>query len=251
MRVVGLLGWVIAACGYTSGATAPGSDATVAGDAAGDGKPVARDAPTPPGMPVVVQQAKASAPNGSPLSVTLPSPPTSGDLLVMVGAANHGGLAGVSGGGVATWTRAAQSLINANIEIWFGVTTGSSSTVAISFPANQLPIWMAVSEWSGVATSNIIDGARATAGTASPAGAGAITTTNPQDLLIFGVADSAPNTWGVPSQGAWTAMTSISTPAIAQLAWYQVVSSSGSYGPQVSETAHAWDAAVAAFRVAP
>ena len=53
----------------------------------------------------------------------------------MIGAAEHGGLASVTGGGVATWTRATRSLNNTNIEIWYGITDGSSAAVTATFPA--------------------------------------------------------------------------------------------------------------------
>ena len=201
--------------------------------------------------PAIVQQTTASAPNtNAPLSATLSASPINGDLLVMVGAAEHGGLATVSGGGVATWTRATRSLSNTNIEIWSGVSDGSSATVTITFPAYTLPIWMAVSEWSGMASTNVLDCAHSTSGNSSPAAAGAIATTA-HDVLIFAVTDNTPNAFGAPTQGLWTAMTGVSAPPLVQAAWYREVSTVGSYNPTVTETAHSWESATAAFRVAP
>ena len=246
---------LVAACNFSHGA-GPG-DATPAGDAAAprdasvapDG---ARDAAAPRDAPPVevqlLQQITAYAPNGSPLNATLPATPQPGDVLVMVGAANHGTLAGVSGGGVATWTRAAYSPTNANIEIWFGVTDGSSATVTITFPNNPLSIWMVVSEWSGL--TGALDAAHATAGKTSPASAGAITT-GARDLIIFGVADSAPNMFGAPSGGAWSALDGITSAPIVQAEWYGELDPTSGYAPQVSETAHAWDAAIAALEIDP
>ena len=202
--------------------------------------------------PALVQQATASAPNtNAPVAAMLSSPPISGHLLVMVGAAEHGGLSTVTGGGVPTWTRATRSVTNSNVEIWYGVTDGSSATVAITFPAFTLPIWMAVSEWSGMASANVLDGARSTAGTTSPASAGALATTHAHDLLIFAVTDNTPNTFGAPTQGAWTAMTGVTAAPLVQATWYREVAATGSYNPTVTETGHGWDAAAAAFRVAP
>lgn len=233
---------VVGACGFH-----PGPARSALGDAsAADVSPdVVRDSQA--SLPLLVQQKTAYAPSGSPLVATFDARPTAGDLLVMIGAANHGALADVSGGG-ATWSRATRSLDNANIEIWYGVSDGSSAAVTITFPSNPLSIWMAISEWSGMATSNLLDGASATSGTASPASAGTITTTTARDLVIFAVADSAPSTFGVPSQGPWSAMEAMTSAAIVQDEWYTVVDAPGTSDPQVTETAHAWDAAIAALR---
>ena len=211
----------------------------------------ATDATTSAGI-ALVQQTTASAPNtNAPLSATLSASPINGDLLVMVGAAEHGGLATVSGGGVTSWTRATRSLDNTNIEIWYGVCDGSSATVTITFPAYTLPIWMAVSEWSGMASTNVLDSTRSISGNTSPAGAGTLATTNAHDVLIFAVTDDTPNTFGAPTQGPWSAMTGVSPPPLVQAAWYREVSTAGSYGPTVTETAHSWESAAAAFRAAP
>ena len=106
-------------CGFHPGvavdsADSPLDDASLRADGAAiDGK-LAVD-------PALVQQKSNSATSGSPLSVTLAAPPTAGNVLLMIGAANSGGLTSVTGGGVATWTLVTSSLSYANIEIWFGV----------------------------------------------------------------------------------------------------------------------------------
>jgi hypothetical protein len=38
---------------------------------------------------------------------------------------------------------------------------------------------------------------------------------------------------------------------VKQGAWYQIVSAAGAYDPQVPETAHDWDAALIALKIAP
>jgi hypothetical protein len=252
----------LAACGFQvtalDGIDAPSESSPEGGASPDDGAATTPDAGVDapadaanPG-PAIVQQVTASAPNtNAPLSATLSSPPVSGHLLIMIGAAEHGGLSTVTGGGVATWTRATSSLTNSNVELWYGVTAGSSATVTITFPAYTLPIWMAVSEWSGMASTNVLDGARSTAGGASPAGAGTLATTHAHDLLVFAVADNTPNTFGAPTSGPWATMTGVTATPIVQAAWYREVLAMGSYGPTVTETAHSWDAAAAAFRVAP
>lgn len=202
-----------------------------------------------PREPRLVQEVTNSAAMGSPLSVTLTSAPIAGDVLVMIGAANHGALASVSGGG-ATWTKASSSIDNANIEIWFGVTDGTSSMVSIELPANPFSIWMVVSEWSGVATVNTLDIAAAKSGQSSPASAGPIITTHARDLLLFAVADEAPNVFGAIAP-PWSPLASVESPVVDQSAWYTFVSAAGTYQPQVSETGNNWDAALVALELAP
>jgi hypothetical protein len=77
-----------------------------------------------------------------------------------------------------------------------------------------------------------------------------ITTSHAPDLLIFGVADYLPNTFGTPTGGPWTMFDTVMSNSI-QTVWYQVATSPGVYEGRVSETVHMWDAALAAFRIAP
>ena len=225
------------------------------GDAAGDSADARRDgtiaidAPVDAAQPpeLVQQTTATSNTTNAPLVATLPAPPASGALLVMVGAAEHGGLASVTGGGVATWMRATRSLDNTNIEIWYGITDGSSAAVTATFPAYQLPIWMLVTEWSNMASTNLLDMTVSTSGATSPASAGSITTTFARDLVIFGIADQTPNTFGAP-QGTWNALTSVSSIATIQDVWYQAVTTTGTFAPSATESHHSWDAAIAAFR---
>jgi hypothetical protein len=197
--------------------------------------------------PTLVQQGVNYADMATSLSVTLPNLPASGDVLVMIGGDPHLALDSVTGGGVMTWTRAAGSFDNANIELWYGVTNGSNATVTINCASNTLSMGLSVSEWSGLATTNVLDKARATSGLTSPASAGMIATANAHDLLLFGVANDSPNTFGNPAPGTWLPLTPV-TGNIVQSEWYRVVNATGTYAPAVSETAHAWDAALAALR---
>ena len=244
---------IASACGFTHGAVGsvaseddgPPGDATF--DTATDDSITLLDARSP-AVPALVHEISAFANNSNaPLSATLPALPAAGHLLVMIGAAEHGGLTSVSGGGVATWTRATQSLSNVNIEIWYGVTNGSSATITIAFPAYSLPMWMDVSEWSGLAVSNILDGAVSKSGATSPATAGSLSA-SANDLVLFAVGDSKPNTFGTPTQGTWTDMITVTTNATTQTAWYRFAAAAGTVNPGVTESAHSWDAAVAAFR---
>lgn len=223
-------------------------------EAPGDGAvdtPDAESRDAPEAIPALVQQAIASADRSdNPLTATLPAAPRAGDLLVMVGADSRGALASVTGGGVATWTRATRSLANVNIEIWYGISDGSSAAVTITYPAFNDPLWQVVTEWSGMAATNVFDAASAMSGTASPASAGGAALTR-RELAVFGVADLTPNTFGAPSDGTWTALMPVSSSSTVQQAWFLVAQSAGSVAPAVSETDHSWDAAIASFHAAP
>jgi hypothetical protein len=202
----------------------------------------------PPNVPALQQQVTNYVATADSLSATLPATPAAGHLLVMIGATPAGGLTSVSGASSA-WTLATSSLANANIEIWYAVADGSSATVTIARTNNMSNMWLAVSEWSGVTTPVVLEDAVAASGTTSPASAGSITTPGPA-LVMFGVANGSPNTFGAPTPGTWTLMTGVAG-ADVQNEWYGVATGAGTFAPTVTETAHVWDAAIAAFRYAP
>ncbi|MBV8759705.1 MAG: hypothetical protein JO257_20620 [Deltaproteobacteria bacterium] len=208
------------------------------------------DAPAPTAQ--LVQQAVNHA-DADTLTITLPAAPTAGDVLVFVGGDVHSELdaaTGVTGGGVTTWNRATFSAINANVEIWYGVTNGTARDIVLhGVTGDTHPIFGNVSEWSGLLTSNLVDAAHAAHALVSPADPGAITTTYAHDLVVLGVNDFGPNTYGTPAPGTWTALTAINAD-ITLAGWYRIVTPS-TIDPSVSETDHEWDAAIAAFRVAP
>jgi hypothetical protein len=197
--------------------------------------------------PAFVQQAKAEAPNSNtPLKVMLPLAPTAGHLLVAIGADEHGALTGVSGGGVVAWSLATRSTANTNIEIWYGITDGSSSTISLTFPQDDLPMWAVVGEWSGAGP---FDGAKSANGTTSVASAGSLAV-QARDLVIFGVGDQTPNAYGTMDTG-WTALMPAGSNHTDQRVWFTIAAATGTLAPSVGQTANQWDAAVAAFRAAP
>jgi hypothetical protein len=215
-------------------------------DARVDARPI--DGP-PPNQPVLRQQKTNYLNTNTQLSVTLDNAPVSGNVLIFVGATVSGGVT-ITGGGIATWTVAGSSTVNANEEIYYGVTDGSSSTITISRNDTASPIWMNVSEWSGLATSSLLDDSAAKDGTTSPATAGSVTTVAPA-LLIFGAAEFQPSTFGTPAPGTWTALTQIDGTSVKQNAYYRIEPTPGTYAPSMTETEHEWDAAIAALHYVP
>jgi len=198
----------------------------------------------------LVQQINGSSASATSLPVPFTAVPTTtaGNVLIMVGGTSTGSLSGVSGGGVGNWFKAQSSTTNTHIEIWYGavdVATLTSSTPVTITAATAGGMWMTLMEWNGVSLT--IDKSAAQAGTSSPASAPSITTTNASDLVILGIADNIGNTFGSPTPGSWTALTAVTTPK-AQTAWYQIAAATATFNPTVTETAHTWDAAIAAFK---
>ena len=90
------------------------------------------------------------------------------------------------------------------------------------------------------------DGAKSAYGSTSPASAGA-QSVHANDLVIFGVADQAPTTFGTP-EGGWMPLMPARSNHTEQRVWFTVAAATGTLAPSVTETALSWDAAVAAFR---
>gem|GEM_PF-3221982 len=214
------------------------SDALV--DASIDGPPI--DAPGP--MPQLIQQAFSFESPGTTLTTSFTSMPTAGHLLVAVGGCPTNALASIAGGAT-TWTRAAYSTTNSNIEVFVGVSNGEKN-VTITLPTCTSQMSLSISEWDHLAAMPI-DVTSAAAGNVSPSSAGAITTTGAPRLILFSVANYTPNTFGTPSDGPWQSLMAING-AVEVRTWYRVVTATGMFAPTVSETHHDWDAALVSLK---
>lgn len=226
----------------SDGGTTPDVSSLI--DARIDGPP---DAYVPP-SPIMRQQVINYANQTASLSATFSSAPTSGNVLVMIGGTPSAPLTSVSGGGVTTWQLAVSSTIQSNVEIWYGITDGSSATVTIALTNNNSPTWLSVSEWTNL--TGVVDDTSKNDSSMSPANAGPVTTTT-RDLLIFGVSQFVPTTIGSPSPGVWTALQPIDGAFVKQREWYRIEPTAGSYSASVSVSNNGWDAALAAFEIAP
>jgi hypothetical protein len=195
---------------------------------------------------ILVQQTTSTAVMATMLQATLPQSPTSGNVLVMVGATPARSLMSVTGGG-AIWQRGALSTVTANIELWFGVTDGSSATVTIACPVCPAEdMRMDLTEWSGVSPSTPFDvGSLESSGDMTMPATATLTTKHANDLLIFALSDGA--TIGDPG-GAWLTLDNVSVGSDAQREWYQIVSAVGTYTPQVTVLT-AWDAGLIALQL--
>jgi hypothetical protein len=197
---------------------------------------------------ILVQQQAVSG-KASMLMMTLATRPTSGHVLVMLGANAAGMLTGVTGGGV-TWSKATASLKCANAEIWYGVTNGSNSSVTIKGPSTG-DTWMWVGEWSGLDTSNLFDQANSngTNTTNSVAKPGSITTTSPHELVMLADA-SQTNSFIAPTPGTWMPLDVAGIQeGFLQNEWFLVTSNGGTFDPSIGPSTVCWDAAIASFRL--
>lgn len=208
----------------------------------------------------LVQEVTEMAMSETMLEATLPADPIEGNVLLMVGAGPGWFLSTPRGGGVSTWTSAARSIANNNVEIWYGLVDGPNAPVVIAYPSGQGnadAMWMSLTEWSGLATTALYETGSGGNGSPDLATAGTVETLDAPDLLVFAVTGtgniSSVVTDGVAAgagDGSWTPLKRINADSITQAAWYRVVPSAGPYMPQTM-VASEWDAAVAAFRIAP
>jgi hypothetical protein len=242
-RTAQIVTFAFVACSASVGCGRVGFDARVDGalDGAVDG---ASDAPSGPSL---VESHGAADPNVTSLSITF-SALTPGNVLLLLGGGHLSQILTPTGGSTA-WQRATYSTVNPNIELWYGVADGAGDTVTITATGvTGMSLW--VGEWTGLATTNMLDAASSGNGGATPATAGSITTIDPDELVIFGATSYLPNTFGTPTAGPWTQY-DVPIGDSMQRVWTRLAGAPGTFAPTVSQTANAWDAVIASFRTAP
>ena len=210
-----------------------------------DAIPGGPDAPSSP----FVREVIASGQGGSSLSVAFPSAPMASHVLVVIAGAENG-VKTVSGGGVASWMRAVSSRVSPTIEIWFGVADGSNAPVMIDSGGGA--VWVELSEWRGLATTNVLDGSGSGSGEIFPSGGSgtvqlAIDTTAAPDLLLFAIACYGPV--GGPG-GTWNQLMGITEGSITQHVWWQLSTVAGT---QHARTTYVddYDVVLTALHTAP
>jgi hypothetical protein len=201
-----------------------------------------RDAPST--LPVLIQHEGGQDVGIDTLVVRLDALPKAGHLLVMIGGDPASPLTTVTGGGVPAWTIATRSVVNANVEVWYGISDGSSAEVSITLAGSGGVKTAVVTEWANAIG---LEGASSKAGTTSPATTTPIATTAPSSLAIFAAANYVPNMFGTPGPNAWTQIPFM-TPMLSQTQWYRIVPTPTAVRPEIPLTGNMWDAAVVAFR---
>jgi hypothetical protein len=179
-------------------------------------------------------------------STTFSYTATAGHLLVIfvarTGGLATGALSGVTDSASQTWSLATIGAVSGSsdtrIECWYIANTANITSVTLNSTASQTYAWN-LTEWSGAATSSVLD-------VASPNPSGqssgtavvtpSITTTGSTDLVLAAV--NNPNSFGdtfnaggsAPTTG-WMALTGFNGPSniTVGVGAYQVMSATGSY----------------------
>lgn len=225
------------------------ADAGVTGDAGSDAPlsdgsiDAAPDAPPPPAL---VQQVSGSAADAGVVTLTLPAPPSAGDMLVLATANNDMSPTSVTGAG-ATWTQRAESGVHVVTSMWTAShVTGAAQAVTISFAPATVAFSGSLSEWAGVSTY--------VASQTGSAASGAITTpsigASPGELVFACGAMHGPaeNNMVTGLAGGFTALQYAAIGDETVLAAYLVPSTPGIYLAQWSQSVgDGWDAIIASF----
>ena len=221
---------------YTDSTASPGTTYQYTVDAldgAGNVSPQSSPYPvtTPAGSagPALVQSAGSST-----TTVTLPAPSTSGDLLVLTASLYTGAthpITAISDTAGNTWTKSGDYFIsgtNSDGELWYAANAKSVSTVTVTTSA---VVALQLEEFSGVASSNPLDGTNGGTGKSTSATSGTATPSASGDLAVGFIAGHATaQTISVTSPG-YTAlpMQSTTSPStVTVVSGYQDLSTTGS-----------------------
>ncbi|HEX5430315.1 MAG TPA: hypothetical protein VFX17_04570, partial [Patescibacteria group bacterium] len=200
--------------------------------------------------PAFVQQAKGGNGGGAgSFTITLGQAPAVGNALIAVIGMNTSAtsVSSVSGGGV-TWTLAKRNSAagsNAGTEIWYGVgSTGSGTAVTVTM-SSSVQVQGMIAEFSNVASD--LDASNGASGTSTTAGSGAVTVSNPNDLIVGGIIDQAA---GKPSAGPTNGFAELTTANdfMSFGSGYRVVNSTGTYSTAWTIANNGWVGAIVAFK---
>ncbi len=194
---------------------------------------------------VLVREGANTASGITKLTVTLPTPPADGHALILVVGANMSYPSGVTGGGVANWTKAVQSGEHIATSIWVGLgVSGATSEVTITWPDSQPTAGALLTEWAGLTAfdrAGAIDKGSNTMPTVVPFAA------QPGQLLF--AAAGTQSTASTPTSG-FTAIDSVaSSGSVTVVGAYLSTVSAGSYGTSWTMSSPAgWDTMLVALR---
>jgi len=247
-------GFALAACSF---APAPPNhqqpDATTSPDALvhHDARPDP-DAPGSGSGVAVVQQKQTENDTANTITATFDNPPAAGHVVMLVGGKATGSGTSVSGVGSA-WTLVAGSWEVYDLEIWYTVANGTDSTITYDYleSPTDLPMFMMVSDWTGLAAADAVDASAPPANTdagsqtGGTARAGSGVTTHGPDVVVLGVSSEVGGSFADFSPEV--ALTPIDGSAVAVGVWYEIEDDAGTYDPGVTSPG-GWDAAVVAFK---
>jgi hypothetical protein len=192
----------------------------------------------------LVQQSTNVTQSGITLSTSFASVPAAGDLLVMTGAAATTNLTAVTGAAAGSgWTFATGSFDFANMEIWYAIASGTAADVTFTSMGPVGPMFLSVTEWTGIDPGVPFDTGSAASGSSGTA-ALAMITQHP-DLVVFALSSTQGTSLAAPS--GFDPLVPVSYDTIAG-AWYELLP--GGVGASAAVFAPGdWDAALAGFVV--
>ena len=199
------------------------------------------------GPKALVQQATATYSTTNTVVVALNAPPQPGDVLVLFSSNDSVYISSVSGGGV-TWVLGSASGQHSVAEIWYGLnTSGSGMSITVTYSGTGSG-GANVSEFSGVSTANALDVAPgSTFGVSATPTTPTASTTNANDLILAAAADqSVAATAAGPTNGFAPLTEAADSSKIIPA--YQIVSATGSYSTNWTETNDGWDAVIVALK---
>lgn len=197
------------------------------------------------GAVALVQQITGSTSgNTNPVTLTLPSPPTSGDALVLAISASGEDPSNVSGGGV-TWMKRASSGEHFAVSVWtgFDVAPGASTTVTLTWSQENESFAGVLTEWRGL--SEYVQGQTAfgEGSTIATPSVGA----NPGDLVLA-AAGMDGNEENNSVEGLAGGFTALQYPTIADdraVVAYLLPSSAGTFEATWTDSvSDGWDAVI-------
>lgn len=207
-------------------------------------------------MPTLVQSKSGGASSAASLTVTLTSPTTAGNCLVVKVATSESSsgptVSGITLGGAAgNFARAVQSssAVIVHSEIWTDQNcAGGQTSVVITLTggAGSFPNVVAwVEEWSGVATSLAVDKTSSNNGNSAAFSSGATGTTTQASEVIVGCGAAQQTPTGPSSP--WTNLAVVSNTNVTTLsmvAGWQVASATGTFTYSGTNASANWAACV-------
>jgi YD repeat-containing protein len=214
-------------------------------DAAGDVSGWSTTATVTPGAPGTisyVQSGNSLIDSGSTATATFTNAQSAGDLNVLIvawtGAGTAPSVTDSSGNAYTLAVSTANSGSSTVQSIYYAnnivAANAGSNTVTVSFSAAVASIDARIAEYSGVATSNPLDGASGATGSGATFNSGSVTTTGTNDLLIAG--DYLQSVTNGSSPGFTVRMDN----DYGDILEDEVTSSAGTYSAAASQNGNQW-----------
>jgi glucose/arabinose dehydrogenase/chitodextrinase len=196
--------------------------------------------------PAFVQSRANEVTSGTTNTIAFANPPTAGNLIVVSVLWNNRGTVAVAdnrANGYVSATPRTDWGSTWSSQVFYATNVAGGPTSVTATFGTAINGWgiVYIHEYSGIAAVNPIDGTRSAAGTTRAMSSGALTTTNPNDLL-FAAAGSS-HTVNRPPTG-WTTRST----AYGNRTMDRTVTAVGSYAATANQSGNAWVMQLVAFK---